>query len=120
MKVVHAPTNSTFVLEPSPQLKYHHTSREFGGFKVPPAPQFDPPLMEALSKKVITHPWMGILGFSLSDRGLIHVCVEESDFKVLCMMALEARDLPSNKALLRSFHTCQHRRTSSFFGAAKF
>jgi hypothetical protein len=75
MKVAHASTNSVFVLEPSLQLKSHLTSGEFGIFKVPPALQVVPPLMDVLSKKVSEYPWIEHIGLSLKNLGLISVCV---------------------------------------------
>jgi hypothetical protein len=52
IKDAHAPINSVFVLEPSPQLKRHLTSEELRVFRIPPAPQVVPPLIDAPSKKI--------------------------------------------------------------------
>jgi hypothetical protein len=69
-RVAHAPTNSTFVSDLSPQLNIHLTYGAFTLFIDPPAPQFAPPSMDAPSEKLNVNPFNQLIGLSLNVFGL--------------------------------------------------
>jgi hypothetical protein len=116
----HTPTNSALVFVPSPHLKNHLTTRESIIFKESPAPQLDPPAVDALSKKVKVYQFIRMTGLNLKTCDFMIVGRLESVPKVLYATVQAEGAFPSKSFLLHLFQMYQLSKIGIFFYATLF